>query len=218
MDNDSNYGPFKLDLRLKNTLDAWLKYGTVFLIYRLCNYYFLNNGNDTVLFDKQSIQLVIYILIGFAIYYIAVNPYIPTVMQHPVIQNVLNDSLMFGTVLVSSHLIDAGFNGGSFGNVNWLRNAGLIVLAFATYRVVVEPFVPFDRMTPKIRPIITDWAQFGTFMVAFRFIQGKSVLNLNWLLSVLFALLGFTGYHLVTKRLIKTTKDSITVNEISNTN
>jgi len=192
-----------LNTSIKNTLNSWLKFGTVFLIYRLCMYYFIDRDKcDNELFDSESLQLVLFILLGFALYFLLIQPYIPIHLQHPVLQNIANDTLMFGTVLVSSHLMESYACDESYFDNEWLKTAGLILLAFATYRVFVDQFIPFDTMNPTVRPIVHDWAQFGTFLVVFRLLRGKSVLDQKWILSVLFVLLGFTGYHLITKRLL----------------
>ena len=188
--------------RVKNTLDAWLKYGTVFLIYRLCTYYFMNTDPDAELFDTASLQLVMFILIGFALYYLLVKPYIPANLEHPVLQNITTDTLMFGTVLVSAHLMETYMSEGDYFDEEWLRSTGIILLAFASYRVFVNPFIPLDTMSPTVRPVVSDWAQFGTFLVALRLLRGRSILDQQWILSVLFALLGFTGYHLITNRIL----------------
>ncbi|XWV26169.1 hypothetical protein QJ857_gp0909 [Tupanvirus soda lake] len=192
-----------MDDRIKNTLDAWLKYGTVFLVYRLCTYFFFDRDKpNTELFDKESLLLVLYILIGFTVYYMLVAPYIPVNMQHPILRNLTNDMLMFGTVLVSSHILEAWMNNGDFFNKEWLKTAGIILLSFAAYDIIVNPFIPFNTMNPRTAPIVYDWAKFGTFLIVFRLLQGRSLLDQRWILSVLFVLLGFTGYHLVTKKLV----------------
>lgn len=189
-----------MDNRMKNILDVWLKYGTVFLIYRLCTYYFFDKDNpDAKFFDKESLQLVLFILIGFTVYYLLVKPYIPIELQHPILRNFGNDMLMFGTVLISSHVLESWIDQGVLFNKQWLKTAGIILMAFAAYDVIIYPFIPFDKMNLHIKPIIYDWTKYGTFLVMFRLLQGKSLINQKWILSVLFALLGFTGYHLITK-------------------
>ena len=193
-----------MDSKMKNVLDAWLKYGTVFLIYRICTYFFFDRDNpNATFFDRESLQLAIFILIGFTVYYLVVAPYLPINIQHPILRNIANDSVMFGTVLVTSHILETYMSDGKFFNQEWLKTAGIILLSFASYRVLVQPFIPLNRLSPVTQPIVSDWAQFGTFLVAFRLLQGKSLADQNWILSVLFALLGFAGYHLITKKLIR---------------
>lgn len=188
----------KLDDRFKKTLDTWLKFGSVFLTYRVGTYYFIgHDDSDTVLFDAKSLKLVVMILIGFAIYYLLVHPYIPVNIQHPILRNIANDTLLYGTVLVSSHLMETALCQEACFDEDWMKTAVLILLAFASYRIFIDPFVPLNNFSPTVKPIINDWAQFGTFLVAFRLLRGKSILDQNWILSVLFTLLGFTGYHLI---------------------
>jgi len=192
-----------MDSKLKDTLDAWLKYGTVFLIYRIFTYYFFDRDNPNAeFFDKDSTFLALFILIGFTIYYLIVKPWIPVNLEHPILRNIANDTLMFGTVLISAHVLEAYMHEGEYFNGDWLKNSGLILLAFAVYRVVIDPFIPREKMNPKTVSVVDDWAQFGTFLIALRIMQGKSVADQKWILSVLFALLGFTGYHLITKKLV----------------
>jgi hypothetical protein len=192
-----------MNSKTKDVLDAWLKYGTVFLIYRLCSYYFFEHDNPNAeLFDKASLRLVLFILLGFTLYYLLVKPYIPLDIQHPIFKNIANDTLMFGTVLASMHLMESFSNPVDYSDPSWIKSAGLILLAFASYRVFIDPFIPSDKLSSNVRPIVHDWAQFATFLVAFQLLQGKSVMDQQWILRVLFVLLGFTGYHLVTKKLL----------------
>ena len=197
-----------MSIRVKQTLDALLKYGTVFLIYRLFTYYFFDRGNpNAVLFDGKSLRLVLFILLGFTIYYMFVKPYIPVNFEHPIIKNLTNDMVMFGTVLISSHVLDVLFNGGEFFDKEWLKTAGMILLAFAIYDVIINPFIPYGKMNAIVRPIAVDWVKFGSFLIIFRLLQGRSISNPKWMLSVLFVLLGFAGYNLITKKLFKVNLD-----------
>lgn len=196
----NNINPLNMDTRIKETLDAWLKYGTVAIVFRLGQYYFLEDG-ERELFDPYMVKILFFILIGFAIYYMFVKPYIPINLEHPIFQNVANDTLMFGTVLISSHVLDVIMGDGELFSMNWLKSSGAILIAFAVYQVFVHPFVPTDKLTPETKPVVDDWLKFGVFLVAARFLQGESF-NQEWFLSVVFVLLGFGAYHVVTKKLI----------------
>lgn len=191
----------RMDPRLRNSLDAFLKYGTVFLIFRLCSYYLTEHSASEKFVDSQTGQLAGFILFGFVIYFALVHPYINPSFAHPIIQNVANDSLMFGTVLVVAHLCESYMSGDSVFDMNWLVNSMYILVAFAAYRVFVNPFIPFDKLGMGARPLVSDWAQFGTFLIVFRLLIGKE-LNQSYMMSVLFVLLGFAGYQLVTKRIM----------------
>lgn len=193
-----------MDSRLKDTLEAWLKYGTVFLVYRLCMYYFFDSDKPNAeLFDKASVQVALLILVGFTIYYLLVKPYIPVTFQHPILRNIANDTLMFGTALIFTHVVETYMTDGQYFDTASLKNAGFILLAFAAYRVAIDPFIPRGKMNARTTSIVDDWAQFGTFLIVFRILEQKSLLDQRWILSVLFVLLGFTGYELVTKKLVE---------------
>jgi hypothetical protein len=188
--------------RVRESLEAWLKFGTVFVIYRMSMYYLVDrDSTDNELVDKMSVQLAVFILLGFTFYYMLVKPYIPVNIEHPILKNITNDTLMFGTVLVSSHALESFMSGDEFFDKEWGKNSVLILLAFACYRVFVNPFIPFDKMPKNISPMVSDWTQYGTFLLAFRLLRGKDI-NQKWILSVLFVLLGFTGYHIGTKYLM----------------
>lgn len=195
--NISNLNPI-----VRDNLEAWLKYGTMFFIYRIFTYFFID-GMKTPFFQRQQLLLVIFILIGFSIYYTVINPFIPVNFRHPVIRNIGNDTLMFGTVLITTHILETFMNKGSYFNKDWFKNAFFVLIAFASYRVAVDPFIPRANMNPKTVSIINDVAQFGVFLIVYRFLEQKSIIDQKWILSVLFVLLGFTGYHVITERLIK---------------
>ena len=194
--------PDTMNVRLRETLDAWLKFGTAYLVYRLCMYYFVESDQDAVLFDSESLRIIFYILIGFTVYYMVVKPYIPVNLEHPILKNIGTDTLMFGTVLVSSHLLDVFMGGASLFNGEWLTSAGIILIAFGCYQVFIHPFIPTSNLNPTVKPIADDWLKFGVFLLAARILQGRSVTDQTWILSVLFILLGFTGYELITKKIL----------------
>ena len=199
----NTYNINKLDPRVRDVLDAWLKYGTVFLIFRICSFYFFDKNKNEKIFDVESLKLVISLLIGFTIYYLLVKPYIPVNLQHPILRNVANDTLMFGTVILSSHVIETYIsNEEPFFRECWIKNAGLILLAFAAYRVVINPFIPYPHISYTARPVVDDLSQFGSFLIIFRLLQGKNLADQKWIASVLFALLGFTGYHFITRKIV----------------
>lgn len=191
-----------LDPRIRGALESLLKFGTVFLVYRMAMFYLVDKSSaDTSLFDKASAQLVAYILIGFVFYYLLIKPYVPLHLEHPILRGVLDDTIMFGSVLLVSHVLDVSLSNSNFMDETWLKNAAFIIVAFAVYRIIVFPFIPFDRINQNIVPLMSDCIQFGVFLLAFRLLRGESI-NQKWILSVLFVLTGFAVYHAGIKRLI----------------
>jgi len=190
-----------MDPRFKETLDAWLKYGTAYLVYRLGMYYFVET-DDVALFDSYSLHIIFYILIGFTIYYMFIKPYIPVTFEHPILRDIGNDTLMFGTVLLTSHLLDSLMGGADLFNSDWIVSSGIILVAFASYQVFIHPFIPTDRLSPQLEPVANDWLQFGTFFIVARLLQGRSLTDPTWIMSIIFILLGFAGYETITKKII----------------
>jgi len=183
------------------TLDALLKYGTIFVIYRICSYLFFDNRKN--LFDSTNIKFVIYLLIGFTIYYMIIKPIIPVNMEHPIIKNITNDTLMFGTVLISSRLIESYLSNGNYFDTKWLKTFGCILIALASYRIVIDPFIPTENISTYVRPISDDILQYGTAMIIFHFLYYQKIPDEKHILSMLFVLTGYTGYHIITKQIIK---------------
>lgn len=191
-----------IDPRVRNVLDAWLKFGTVFLVYRVATFLFFDKGSAGF-FETDSLRMVILILVGFAIYYAIIEPALPEEFSvHPVINNVVNDTIMFGTVLVSSHVFESLISGSNMMNEQWLKTSGVILLAFAAYNVLLHPFIPFSSLNVETRPVVHDLAKYGVFLILLRALCGQNLADQNWILSVLFALFGFGVYHLATKKLI----------------
>lgn len=166
-------------------------------------YFAEKDSSDTKFFHKDTLKTVLFILLGFTLYYILIQPNIPVKSQHPIIRNIGNDSLMFGTVLLSYHALKVLSGEAEVGDPEFWKKSGLILVAFAAYRVTLDQFIPFNKIQPKNRNLVADWAQFGTFLIAYRALEGKSLTDTNWWLSVLYALVGFGGYHLVSKKLIQ---------------
>ena len=198
-----NLGPFS-GKSMARALNSILKFGTVFLVYRVGTYYFFESDKADAgpLFDSQTLVLAILLLVGFAIYYIFVDPFIPVNLKHPILNNIAHDSLMFGTVLLTSHVFELFISGGDFFDPAWWKSAGTILLAFASYRILVNPFIPLENVKQPAKSFVSDMAQYGVFMIALHLLKGSDFTSMGTYLSVLFALLGFAAYHLITKKLI----------------
>lgn len=184
---------------LHRSLDTILKFGTVLLIYRLCQYLFFDRKSGREFFDKRSMLWFLFFMIGIIIYYFLVDPLIVRNIhvRNPILHNVINDTLFFGTIVTTIHALDCTMTGEPFFTREYFMSLGVVILAFATYRVVVQPFIPFEKLNPGAAVMVSQWAQFGVFLVVLRILEKKPLLDRRWILSVLIVLLGFTGYDLI---------------------
>jgi hypothetical protein len=188
----------------KNVMNAWLKFGTAMLIYRLGTYCMVDKCQGP-LFDKNQVLAALFILLGFTLYFLLIDPFLPKESKHPILLDLMDDMLMFGTVMVAARGFETLiFKGGNFYDNNWGSSLVYVLIGFAIYRVIVYPFIPDKAISHQIRPITEDWLQFG---VAYAVITalgcGASGFNLQWVAKLVALLLGFTGYHLITKHLVK---------------
>tara|TARA_B100000902_G_C27289271_1_gene906240 strand:- start:1007 stop:1555 length:549 start_codon:yes stop_codon:yes gene_type:complete len=52
------------------------------------------------------------------------------------------------------------------------------------------------------RDLVVDWVKFSTMFVVSRLLAGGDLGDQEWMMGCLYTLLGFTAYHMVTKKLI----------------
>lgn len=193
-----------IDPRLRNTLEVWLKFGTVFLVYRIGTYLIFDFGrNDRRLFDIKTVQLVVFILIGFTLYYLLVKPYVPVPgFEHIMMRNIMNDVLMFGTVILVTHFLESYMDNTPYFTERWIKNSSMVLLAFIIYDVLINPLIPKDNMPLKNIPMIDDISKYGFFLIILRILEGKNLLDVRWIVSVIVICSGFVIYYKGTKKLI----------------
>jgi len=185
--------------KMHEALESVLKFGTVFLTYRVLQHY-TNEDPDVPLFDTETLVYAILILLGFVLYYLLIAPLLPTNYQYPVIGQIINDTLMFGTALLLSNVVGSWIMGTEMFSTQWMKTSLYILLGLATYRVLIEPFIP-QNLNPNIQPMINDWALYGTAFVITMLLSGTGV-NGTLVMSTLFVLIGFAGYDLIVKNII----------------
>lgn len=187
----------------KDILDTWLKFGTVFLVYRVARYYLYERGTekDFGLFSTNDALLGLYILLGFTLYFLLVRPYIPVTFEHPVLRDLTNDMLFFGTAFVGAQGLMSIVAGENLYSAEFFKASLILLTGFAVYRVLVAPFVP-QNLGENVKPVVNDWLQFGIALVVYRIIAQGSLLDERWILQVLTVLVGFAGYHFVTKKVV----------------
>jgi len=185
--------------KMHTALESVLKFGTVFLVYRVLDHY-LNEDDDTPLFDTNTLITAILILVGFVLYYLLIAPLLPASYATPLIGKIVNDTLMFGTALIFSNVVGSYITGQEMFSSEWMKTTLFILLGLAAYRIIIEPFIP-QNLNPANQPMINDWALYGTTFIIVMLLSGTGV-NTQLLLSTLFVLIGFAGYHLIVKKII----------------
>lgn len=193
-----------IDPRLRNTLEVWLKFGTVFLVYRIGKYLIFDVGrNSNPLFDIKTVQLVIFILIGFTLYYLLIKPYVPIPgFDNIIMRNVVNDVLMFGTVIVVTHFLDSYMTNSPYFTERWIKSSTIILLSFIIYDVMINPVIPKDCVSLRNIPMMDTVTKYGFFLIVLRLLEGKDMFDIQWITSVILVCLGFIVYFKGTKKLI----------------
>lgn len=189
---------------VKETLELFLKFGTVFLVYRITNYVFIEDKNKK-LWDKETIEVVLLLFLGFALYINLIKDNVDVKTKYQVVNNIINDTLLFGTALITQHTAEYAYGGGSgpIFNKDWSKNAAMVLASFALYRVSIDLFVTKEKTVKG--DLTRDLAQFGSFLVFYRILQGGNF-NESWVMSVMTVLLGFTVYHGGVRRIIDLNK------------
>lgn len=113
-------------------------------------------------------------------------------------KDIINDWVKVGTMLVVSHLL----GGGDLMDQNWQMASLYTLLGFTAYQVAVRDLVPTNA-AGEYKPIADDWLKVGTMMVVSRLLAGESLQDESWQRASLYTLLGFTAYHLLTKRFVR---------------
>jgi len=120
----------------------------------------------------------------------------PTIEAHTV-EAIRNDWLKVGTMLVVSHLL----SGGDIKDQDWMKASLFTLLGFTTYHLVTARFD--TSFAGNYKPIADDWMKVGTMLVVSR-VLAQQPLDEDWMKGSLFTLLGFTAYHVFTKKFIST--------------
>lgn len=113
------------------------------------------------------------------------------------VEAVRNDWLKVGTMLVVSHLL----SGGNIQDQEWMKASLFTLLGFTTYHLVTARLD--TSFAGDYKPIADDWMKVGTMLVVSR-VLAQQPLDEDWMKGSLFTLLGFTAYHVVTKKLVST--------------
>lgn len=67
------------------------------------------------------------------------------------------------------------------------------------------------------RSLVTDWVKVSTMFVVSRLLAGGSLEDQQWIMSCLYTLLGFTAYHVVTKKAVPNNMENDTMRRVMDT-
>ena len=67
------------------------------------------------------------------------------------------------------------------------------------------------------KALAVDWVKFTTMFVVSRLLAGQKLDDQKWMMGCLYTLLGFTAYHLVTKKMVPNTSESEVMKKVINT-
>ncbi len=183
----------------KNVLDIWLKFGTAFIVYRIGMFYATKQQGE--LFDQTFLQILLFTLIGFSLYYVMVKPFVTDKIEHPMMRGLTDDFLFFGGGIAVSQLLYNYVNDIDSSAIE-MESIGSLLVALAIYRIAIHPFVPSVGMNQLA---YNDIVKFGSILIIYQLVSTMdvgSITNTNFLISLAMVLLGFLAYHYGTKKLI----------------
>ena len=67
------------------------------------------------------------------------------------------------------------------------------------------------------RDLVVDWVKFSTMFVVSRLLAGGDLGDQEWMMGCLYTLLGFTAYHMVTKKLVPNNLENDAMKRVLNT-
>ncbi len=204
---------------IRDMLNEWTKWGTMFLVSRVLTYYVIDNSKG---FTKEWLLDSMFTLLGFSLYYIAVKQLVSDkLVEQPLLQEIIDDWLKYGSMLAGSHVLTTVTYGGTYFNQEWIIQSLFVLIGFTVFRVgkgtvlgssyqyvedkteqLTEKFVP-KYVQDNVSTAFSDSLFFGSMLVSVRLLNGSSLMDKEWLLTSLYMILGFISYHLVTKNVVK---------------
>lgn len=109
---------------VKAVMDDWLKVGTMMVVTQM-----LSQGP----FNKSWMRTASHTLLGFTMYQVFTKHLVPVTAENAVMQDVMNDWLKVGTMLVFSRFL----SGQAFDN-QWMQESLFTLLGFTAYQTVTK--------------------------------------------------------------------------------
>lgn len=194
------------DKILAQNIEAWVKYGSAMFIYHCLTHLFFQ-GPGTNFLTVEGVKLFFFVLLGFTLYFTFVKPNLPMKCSEPLLADLFDDLMKFGTVLIGARTLQSisstivGGDGVFFDGC-WARNSVFVLTGFAIYRIFINPYAPTHHLKTDAKNMLDDWLQFTTMLVAVRVLDGETILDKTWLSSLLFIMIGFASYHFGIKKIV----------------
>jgi len=175
---------------------TWAKVGTMLIVSHVLTTYIQNNGQG--LFNQSWIQASLFTLVGFNVYEVIVSKLIKIDVEGEELQNVIDDTLKVGTMLIVSTALKGVMAGTNEFTDKWVKSTLYTLVGFAGYRLVTQKLV--SDVDESISGAINTQVQFVTMFVISRLLSGEAFDN-NFINSSLYTLIGFASYDLVVSRM-----------------
>lgn len=117
--------------------------------------------------------------------------------------DIINDIAKVGTMLVVSQaLLTSVDSQASLQDKQWIQSSILTLIGFTAYRILTKKCINTDKQSnPVVKAVWDDWLQVGTMLTVSTMLSGGN-LDMNWLRTSMYTLMGFTMYQVVTKHTI----------------
>lgn len=183
---------------MRDTFNEWLKWGTMFLVARVLVYYVVGHRAGENLFTGSWALNVIFTLLGFALYFMFVRQVLPNKFSGETASDIFDDWVKFGTMLFTVHILTVVCFGGGMFNYDWIINTLFILGGFTAYRIGTKYLEP-QGLGEIAQPVVDDVFLFGTMLLVVQLLQQKSLVDMPWLLSSIYMLVGFSVYQIFTR-------------------
>jgi len=168
---------FDLTTSLNNIKVDSVKYGLALILV-----YLVSGRFDEILrgalLEKQSLMILLFILIGFAAYQLLVVSFVNTSSLSGSVKMVANNFLKWGTMFIVAQLL----SGGKLNDPQWLEYVAYVLAGFATYDILTSRLsdnASVAAMESNARNSVNDVIKFATMFVVARWLS-SGAFNSEW--------------------------------------
>ena len=173
----------------KEMISTMAEWGTMLVVSRM-----LNNKE----LDQSFVEPTMYMLAGFAVYYIVVKKVVPVKMvtdivgDSDVVKSVVNTTMKYGTMMVTSRLLRNKQLDEEF-----LKATAYQLIGFNLYEVVTKQLAPVDMVEGKnMKDALNNAVMVVTVAVTVKMLTGGSLNDQKWMTEVAYTIAGFAAYNL----------------------